>query len=206
MRNNLKPTPVFAQLKQNVNTPALSIREIPIARFDLPFRSLLLKSPEGTYIIEICEIFATTSKYEVSVNGRQFDSFERTEILMYSEEGVVTITLDQELLLPIANGEMSHDPWSFTIRAQARDGGQFEDRKPLFTLPQFASRVPSVEHFERLLDPSEGGELNILRIFSEVVVSCFWQQKGSFDVYRKADDASPFCAVRGAAGYLCEVK
>jgi hypothetical protein len=193
MKSNLKPTPLFAQLKQEINTPALSIREIPIARFDLPYQSLFLKSAEETYIIEICEIFATTSRYEVSVNGRQFDSFERTEILMYSEEVLVTITLDHELLLPIANRCMGESPWSFTVRAQSRDGRQFQEDRLLFTLPDFNadSRSPELHHFKQLLDPKSDTELKPLEIFAQVVISKFWKEKGNFDVYLSEGDTKP---------------
>ena len=199
-----KPTPLFAQHKEAINQPEISTRENPLIRCSLEPRSLYIKTPEETRIVEICEIIATTSEYHLSINGRKFEPFERTEFLLYSEEGVVIITLDRELLLPIANQKMEEEPWSFTVLAQSHDGQRFRDQKLLFSLPNFTSRTPSAEHFERLLDPSIESELNVIQIFSQVVLSHFWKE--SADTQFEVTDGSggqPFTISGGP--YLEEV-
>ncbi|MGJ8650790.1 MAG: hypothetical protein ACSHX4_10560 [Opitutaceae bacterium] len=200
-----KPTPLFAQHKEAINQPEISTRETPLTRCSLEPRSFYIKTPGHTRVVEICEIIATTSKYQLSINGRKFEPFERTEFLLYSEEGIVIITLDHELLLPIANWKMSVDPWLFTVRAQCRDGPMFMDDKYLFSLPSFTSRKPSAEHFQRLLDPSIESQLNVIQIFTNVLLSHFWNEPADpeFEV-TYGHDGQPFTA-SGGSNYLCEI-
>lgn len=201
----LKPTPLFDKLTEAIDNPEITTRQLPLARCDLQPNNLYVKTSDGTRIVEICEIMATTSEYSLAVNGREFKPFERTEFLLYSEEGVVIITLDCELLLPIANKHMAEDPWSFTVRAQSRDGRMFRDDKLLFSLPRFTSRTPSAEHFERLLDPMVDTELNIIQIFAQVLASHFWREPADneFEVTYGAD-GQPF-TLSGGSGYLSEI-
>jgi hypothetical protein len=204
-KTNHKPTPLFAQLKEDINNPEISTQETPLARCNLDPRNLHFKTPEGTRIVEICEIIARTSQYELSINGRKFEPVERTEFLLYSEEGVVTINLDRELLLPIANQKMAEEPWSFTVSAQSRDGMRFLDQQLLFSLPSFRDRTPNAEHFQRLLDPSTDTELNVIRIFAQVLMSHFWQKSADTEFEATyGHDGEPF-TVSGGSGYLCEI-
>lgn len=204
-RTNLKLSPLFDQHKEAIDHPKISTRETPLARCSLEPRSLYIKTAEETRVVEICEILATTSEYLLSINGREFQPFERTEFLLYSEEGLVIITLDHELLLPIANRHMSQDPWSFTVRAQSRGGRMLKDDKPLYSLPKLTPRTPSAEHFQRLLDPSIESELNIIQIFAEVVISHFWREESEneFEV-TYGPEGQPF-TLSGGPGYLSEV-
>lgn len=199
-----KPAPLFRQDKEAIKHPEISTRETPLARCSLEPRSLYIKTAEETRIVEICEIIATTSEYLLSINGREFKPFERTEFLLYSEEGIVIITLDHELLLPIANQIMVEDDWSFTVRAQSRDGRMIRDEKPLHSLPRLTPRTPTAEHFERLLDPSVETELNIIQIFAEVVISHFWNEPADTDFEVKyGPEGEPFTISGGR--YLPEI-
>lgn len=200
----LKPTPLFDQHKEAISNPEITTRQIPLAHCDLQPNNLYFKTAEETRVVEICEILATTSEYLLSINGREFQPFERTEFLLYSEEGIVIITLDCELLLPIANKHMAEDPWSFTVRAQSRDGRMFRDEKPLHSLPRLTPRKPTAEHFERLLDPSVETELNIIQIFAEVVISHFWNEPADTDFEVKyGPEGEPFTISGGR--YLPEI-
>jgi hypothetical protein len=206
----LKPTPRFAQLKQGLAYPTFSVRELSAVQYNLPAPVLFLKSAAPTRIVEICEIVVRSSVCELEVNGSPFDQHHRTEFLMYSEEGVVTITLNQELLLPIANRCMRESPWSFTVRAHSRNGAQFEDSMLLFTLPDFDadSRSPSAHHFEQLLNPGSVTQLKPLEIFAQVVVSHFWSEKDvKFNVYLREDDPDPAFSVEASSSgsYLVPV-
>lgn len=205
MTSTIKPAPLFARLKEAIDNPEITTRQLPLSRCALQPNNLYVRTSDGTRIVEVCEIIATTSEYLLSINGREFQPFERTEFLLYSEEGVVIITLDHELLLPIANQIMSEDPWLFTVRAQSRVGRMFKDDKLLFSLPRFTSRTPSAEHFERLLDPMVDTELNIIQIFAQVLASHFWREESDneFEVTYGAD-GQPF-TLSGGPGYLSEI-
>lgn len=200
----LKPTPLFAQHKEAISNPEITTRQLPLARCDLQPQNLYFKTSSETRVVEICDIIATTCEYSLTVNGRKFPPFERTEFLLYSEEGTVIITLDIELLLPSVNEALERSPWPFSVWAQSRDSRQFKDDKLLFSLPRFTSRTPSAEHFERLLDPMVDTELNIIQIFAQVLASHFWREPADneFEVTYGAD-GQPFTISGGR--YLPEI-
>ena len=204
----LKPTQRFAQLKQSLTHPTYTAREKSAVQYTLPFQVLYLKRATETRVIEICEIAVRSSIYEFGLNDSPFDDLYRTEILMYSEEGIVTLTLNQELFLPIANQCMNDDPWSLTISAQSRDGYLFKDSKPLFSLPVFDSRSPEKHHFEQLLDPRSETELQPLMIFAQVVASHFWKEEdATFDVYLSEDGKEPAFTIKASSSssYLLSI-
>ena len=44
-KTNHKPTPLFAQLKEDINNPEISTQETPLARCNLDPRNLHFKTP-----------------------------------------------------------------------------------------------------------------------------------------------------------------
>ena len=189
--HNLKPTPQFEQLNGEIITPTNGIKQELHGQWTLPMRELLFRRGDG----EERSVFIYRARFSIfeihlEQNGIPFDPIHRTQIAIELDQGVVLITLNRELQLPIANREMQKSPWDFNLQVYPCSQEAFSRKCYLTELPRFDDRQPSDEEFEKLFDPESPSELNCLRIVADLCVFDFWDEGNEeFDVFLRSADS-----------------
>jgi len=193
-----KPTPRFEQLNSEIITPTNGFKQELHGQWTLPMRELIFRRRDG----EERSVFIYRARFSISEihleqNGILFDPIHRTQIMMELDQGVVLITLNRELLLPIANCEMQESPWDFNLRVYPRGKVGFTRKYYLTELPRFKHRQPSDEEFEKLFDPKSPSELNCLRIVADLCIFDFWNEgNDEFDVFLGITDSEAIFTYR----------
>lgn len=196
--HNLKPTPRFEQLNGEIITPTNGIKQELHGQWMLPMRKLIFRQSDGEERpVFIYRTKATISEIHLEQNGIPYDPIHRTQILMELDQGIILITLNRELLLPIANHEMQESPWNFNLRVYPRSNEVLSRDYYLTELPRFDNRQPSTAEFEKLFDPKSPSELNCLRIVADLCVFDFWDEGNEeFDVFLGSTDSDAIFTYR----------
>lgn len=160
-----------AALKEATAQPETRLNLASSTSIECGAAELRIKLGGQQYRIKIHEVLYTTSVFEAMVNGQTIGSIDRAEWLFCSDAGIVRIELNEELLSPLAQDNLSRSPWTYRVWAQTMVGEELEDNKLIFELPKFQSREPSVDAFERLIDPETAKDFNLFQIFAGVAVS-----------------------------------
>jgi hypothetical protein len=201
----LKPTPRFDQLNGEIITPTNGIKQKLHGQWTLPMRELRFRRGDGEErSVFIYRARVSISEIHLEQNGIPFDPIHRTQIAIELDQGVVLITLNRELLLPIANREMLDYPWDVDLRVYPRSKAAFNRKIHLTELPRFDDRQPSSEEFEKLFDPESPSELNCLRIVADLCVFDFWDEADEeFEVFLGGADSGAMFSYQEEAIAAC---